>query len=266
MTIFKSIAPFAISALVLAALPAAAEGWQEYNHPELGFAVSFPAEPAQTSGSYQTASGTVLPATIFSVQQDNITYTLTIADFSSAKSEQASAIDDAVKMAARRGDVKMDVEERVDQHYGHALTVAGADSSLSSVAIFFFNNRLYLIEGTAVPPDADNSSSTLLRFQQSLQFSGTPGLPSRGPGRGPGPGPAGGSSDPVAGLARRQPPAQAFEDCRGKKEGDAVQHTTPRGIVPSTCIVTPQGLAARPDMPLDRPAGDQRPQAGRARG
>jgi hypothetical protein len=46
-----------------------------------------------------------------------------------------------------------------------------------------------------------------------------------------------------------QPPPQAFEDCRGKKAGESVQHTTPEGVVAATCVDSPQGLVARPKQP-----------------
>jgi Spy/CpxP family protein refolding chaperone len=42
------------------------------------------------------------------------------------------------------------------------------------------------------------------------------------------------------------PPPQAYEDCRGKKSGDTVQHITPDGVVAATCIDSPHGLVARP--------------------
>jgi len=50
------------------------------------------------------------------------------------------------------------------------------------------------------------------------------------------------------------PPPQAYEDCKGKKAGDAVQHTTREGIVSATCVDSPEGLVARPDQP---PSGDK---------
>lgn len=57
----------------------------------------------------------------------------------------------------------------------------------------------------------------------------------------------------------RKPPQGAFEDCRGRQEGDVVQHTTPQGVVSATCTQTPDGLVARPatpDMP-SRMGGDR---------
>jgi hypothetical protein len=47
-------------------------------------------------------------------------------------------------------------------------------------------------------------------------------------------------------LVGQQPPPRAYEDCRGKKAGDTVQHTTPEGKVAATCVDSPKGLVARP--------------------
>ncbi|MEI7613623.1 MAG: hypothetical protein WCK63_11975 [Betaproteobacteria bacterium] len=44
------------------------------------------------------------------------------------------------------------------------------------------------------------------------------------------------------------PPPQAYEDCRGKKSGDTVQHTTGDGVVNATCVDSPGGIVARPNQ------------------
>ena len=54
-----------------------------------------------------------------------------------------------------------------------------------------------------------------------------------------------------------QPPPQAYEDCRGRKAGDVVQHITPDGSVPATCENSPNGLIARPTNSLSPPAAQQ---------
>lgn len=62
-----------------------------------------------------------------------------------------------------------------------------------------------------------------------------------------------GPRPPQAGAERgprREPPPQAYEDCKGKKAGDNVQITTPRGEkVAATCTNSPKGLFARPQHP-----------------
>lgn len=48
-------------------------------------------------------------------------------------------------------------------------------------------------------------------------------------------------------AARGEPPPQAYEDCRGKRAGDSVRHSTRDGTVSATCEDSPNGLVARPD-------------------
>lgn len=47
----------------------------------------------------------------------------------------------------------------------------------------------------------------------------------------------------------REPPPQAYLDCKGRKAGETVQHSTPEGTVPAVCEETPQGMVARPKSP-----------------
>lgn len=54
---------------------------------------------------------------------------------------------------------------------------------------------------------------------------------------------------PKDGPGGREPPPQAYEDCKGKKAGDTVQHSTPEGKVAATCADSPKGLVARPSKP-----------------
>ena len=60
------------------------------------------------------------------------------------------------------------------------------------------------------------------------------------------------NSAPEARRSDRRPPPGAFEDCRGKASGAAVQHKTPEGVVPAVCMESPDGLVARPLRPRER--------------
>jgi hypothetical protein len=51
------------------------------------------------------------------------------------------------------------------------------------------------------------------------------------------------------GRGGHPPPPQAYEDCRGKQVGAAVQHMTREGLVAATCADSPDGLVARPNQP-----------------
>jgi len=59
-----------------------------------------------------------------------------------------------------------------------------------------------------------------------------------------------GPSNSAEPPSRREPPPQAYEDCKGKQVGDVVQITTPReGKISATCTNSPKGLFARPEHP-----------------
>jgi hypothetical protein len=61
---------------------------------------------------------------------------------------------------------------------------------------------------------------------------------------------AGGGGQGQEGHMRREPPPQAYEVCKGRQEGDAVQFTTRRGKeISATCTSSPKGLFARPQHP-----------------
>jgi hypothetical protein len=165
------IRSLAIVGVLLAPLPASAQAWQNYDYADVGFAVHFPAPPAVTKGVYQ-AAGVSAPSTLYSVRQDNVIYTVTVADFSQTALEKDAAIADAVKAFGEKGEIKVDVEARINTQFGHELSIGNKDGSRSTVAIFFFNHHLYQLEGRALPPDPTARSSSLIRFQQSLQFFG----------------------------------------------------------------------------------------------
>jgi hypothetical protein len=53
--------------------------------------------------------------------------------------------------------------------FGRQMSVLGADGSRSSVAMFYYEGRLYQIEGKSLPPG--NATADAIRFQQSLIFT-----------------------------------------------------------------------------------------------
>jgi hypothetical protein len=71
---------------------------------------------------------------------------------------------------SRRGEIKVDIPHRISRVYGRQLSIAAADGSHSSVAVFFHKQRLYQIEGTVLP-NGTNATSDAIRFQQSLSFT-----------------------------------------------------------------------------------------------
>jgi hypothetical protein len=147
-----------------------AQGWKEYSYPKDGFAVQFPAAPAESKTTYKTWTGMTLPAVTYSVQQDNVVYSVTVADFSGAGLGEQAAMDDAIKALGQTGEIKIDTTERINRNYGHDITLVGKDGGRSAIAIFFANQQLYELTGKALPPEAEAGSGKTARFQQTLVF------------------------------------------------------------------------------------------------
>jgi hypothetical protein len=160
---------FVLAAFVIAS-PATAQSWKEYTYPSESFGVSFPAEPKVETRTYQAANGKAVGARTYSVSQDGCVLTMTIADFSDSGLEEDAVIGHAIKTLSENGEIKVDIPHRISAVYGRQLSIAGRDGSHSSVAVFFHKNRLYQIEGKALPNGAGGTADAI-RFQQSLIFT-----------------------------------------------------------------------------------------------
>jgi hypothetical protein len=170
-------------ALFALASPASAQSWKEYSFPDYAFTVSFPAEPKTETTTYQTADGQAAPATVYSAALETGAFKMTVVDLSKAGLDDAAVIDHAIKTLAQNGEVKVNIPARVGRVFGRQLSILGTDGSRSTVALFYYEGRLYQIEGISLP--ATNATSDAIRFQQSLIFTdrGTNAGPNdRGPG------------------------------------------------------------------------------------
>jgi hypothetical protein len=162
-------------AIILAACfaggPAVAQSWKEYTYPEYAFAVAFPSDPHIETTSYQAADGRWVEAHVYSVKQDGGVFKVTVADLSDGVADESAVIGHAIKTLSQTGEIKVDIPARVNRVFGRQLSIVGADGSRSSVAVFFIKQRLYQIEGIALPAGND-AGSDAIRFQQSLVFTG----------------------------------------------------------------------------------------------
>ena len=226
------------SLLLLAALtaPAAAyaQGWTAFPYPDDGFTVQFPAQPTVSTTTVATPTKLAGPARVIGLKDGAVTYTVTVTDLSGSTIAQPEAIAEAEKALSAKGVVKAALDARINQQFGRELSIDEPDGGKLVAAIFFANHKLYELTGVAAPPNAQGASSSLIRFQQSLQFTGGGG----GFGGRRGGGPGGGFGPPRGGGP------EAAAACAGKRAGDKVQLDTPEGQVSATCT-----LLARPDQP-----------------
>ena len=66
--------------------------------------------------------------------------------------------------------IKLDIEHRVRAVYGPQLGIARANGGYSYVALFYRNDRLYQIKGTAFLAGG-HAEVDAARFQQSLDLT-----------------------------------------------------------------------------------------------
>jgi len=159
---------FVVAALV-ASGPVAAQEWKEYAYITEGFAVAFPGEPqVEAVAMYPIAPGKTVPANVYTLTQDNHLFKMTVADGRDAMLQEAAVIDTAVKQLTQGAEVKVDYPHRIYRIYGRQFSVARPNGSLTTAAVFFANERLYLIESTKL--SAGGNDTDLIRFQQSLTF------------------------------------------------------------------------------------------------
>jgi len=92
---------------------------------------------------------------------------MTVVDLTHAALEENAVIDHAVKTLSQGGQIKLDIPHRISRVFGRQLSIQAADGSHSSVAVFYYKQRLYQIEGKV----AGNSTADAIRFQQSLVFT-----------------------------------------------------------------------------------------------
>ncbi len=170
-----------------------AQGWIKYVNEEDQFIVNLPREPELLEVDYITESGATIPSRIYSVENGNSRYAITVVDYTVAEEAHVARcrrlevetdrvspnqcsgrghlrdIDGSVAFEAwnirRRssGEITYDAFGRVDGVPGHQIQMLHPDESRSFIGIYMLDRRLYVLEGT-VPGDSPPPGL----FQQSL--------------------------------------------------------------------------------------------------
>jgi hypothetical protein len=156
-----------VLATFVAGSPAAAQSWTEYSYPDYAFTVSFPAEPKVETTTYPSVDGRAAPARVYTAAHDGGVFRMTVVDLTHAALEESAVIDHAVKTLSQGSEIQLDIPHRISRVFGRQLSIRAADGSHSSVAVFYYKQRLYQIEGKV----AGNSTADAIRFQQSLVFT-----------------------------------------------------------------------------------------------
>jgi hypothetical protein len=150
---------------------ALADDWKEYENKDYSFTIHFPVEPTVEAATYQTADGRSFPARVFSAKQETGTFMVTVVEMPGEETgPDAAVMKEATKVVAGEGVIKFDIDHRVRAVYGRQLGIAGPNGGYAYVALFYRNNRLYQIEGSAFVAGGQ-AEVEAMRFQQSLDLT-----------------------------------------------------------------------------------------------
>jgi hypothetical protein len=159
----------AVAALAMVVGGTAAAQWKEYGYANQGFGIAWPAEPnIEEVPMFEVLPGKMVPATIYSLRNNNVLLKVTVADGRDANLEEDAVVRHHVGKLTQGGQVTFDYPHRIYRIYGKQMSISKpADMSLTQAVLFFANERLYLVEATRFPGGEDID---LIKFQQSLTF------------------------------------------------------------------------------------------------
>lgn len=160
-------------ALLLAAGPASA-GFEEYNYPDQGVAIQFPAKPTAAKSTYKSILAKDLPSVVITAEDDHVVYRLTVVDLGANADKGTSFLNEAGYELMRRGNVIFTDFPRVYQDeksiFGVTLVVDRKDGSRVRSSLYYHKGRLYIAEAVVLPARGDKDMTTPSRYDQTIRF------------------------------------------------------------------------------------------------
>lgn len=165
---------------------AVAQRWIPYASATDGFRIMAPGEFAIEEIDFETEYGIVVPARIFSHENDTGRYSVTVVDYRDAQrlhderlreigpiyqpiygqvDVRGSIAFAAKKIRDRASTIEYDAYHYISRIDGHQLQTTNPDQTRTFAAIYLYESRLYVIDATASPDIAPPGM-----FQQSLEF------------------------------------------------------------------------------------------------
>jgi hypothetical protein len=161
-----------VSVLLLGAGPASA--WQEYVYPDQGVAIQFPAKPTAVKATYDSTLAKGLPSMLYSAEDGNVVYKLTVVDLTTRPDAGANFLNEAAYALMREGDVLFTDFPRVYQDvkaiYGVTLVVDRMDGSRVRSSLYYHKGRLYIADAVVLPARGDKDMATPSRYDQTIRF------------------------------------------------------------------------------------------------
>jgi hypothetical protein len=158
---------FAVVGLGLTlAAPAYAQAWDEFTNREDHFTVNMPGEPTVETITYKTSKGDTLPGHVYTGKDARGgEYKITVINYSSAPSDEETAIKDWADQERKKGTVKYDgVEHQNNMRSQRISLVLPNGRFLLAEALMDRANHFFILEADT-PPNVPPPS----QFQASLQ-------------------------------------------------------------------------------------------------
>lgn len=178
--------PLVLASILLFCGSAIAQRWVPFASPTAGFRIMAPGEFSIEVVDYETEYGIVVPAKIFSHENDTGQYSVTVVDYRDAQilhDERLSEIGGlyqpiyaqvdvrgsiafaAKKIRDRASTIDYDAYHYISRIEGHQLQTTNPDRSRTFAALYLYQSRLYVIDATVSPATAPPGM-----FQQTIEF------------------------------------------------------------------------------------------------
>jgi hypothetical protein len=159
-------------ALFLGTAPASA--WTESIYLDQGVAIQFPAKPQAMKSAYNSIFAKGLPAVVYSAEDDNVVYKLTVVDLTNRPDVGANFLNEAANGLMREGEVLFTDFPRVYQGersiFGVTLVVDRQDGSRVRTSLYYNKGRLYIADAVVLPARGDKDMTTPSRYDQTIRF------------------------------------------------------------------------------------------------
>jgi hypothetical protein len=176
-----TLAALTSAAIAISTAPVVAE-WKSYISKDLGFSFMAPGEVKAELGTYRGEVAGPRQTIVFKSTEDNIEYKVTVMSFAQAQADGAVILGEREFMFRQRKNVLMDTFSQVgagkDTMYGRKIVIdLPMNKGRTTGAFYFTNGRLYTLEATVPPANANNASLDPGRFVDSIKFVLSPTEP-----------------------------------------------------------------------------------------
>lgn len=165
----------ALLGLALALIVSPASAWEEYQYPDQGFAIQFPAAPVVETSVYETLLGPELPSKVYSVTYEDVFYKLTVVELDDRIEDGASLVGEIGYTFDREAQILSHYNPRIGfdmkPAFGAGIVADLSDGSRIRTSAFVYRGRYYRADAIVLPARGDKDQAVPSRFDQTLRFN-----------------------------------------------------------------------------------------------